>query len=128
MYDKSTHLNIDFHLTESLRKYPPAPAYCRKCTRDYNIPGTNVIIPKDTTLLIPTLAVHRDPEYYPNPDVFDPERFSEENRATSKENAYIPFGAGPRMCIGKFSIIFVNGLIYFFYYYYFRNAFRYDTI
>lgn len=47
------------------------------------------------------MAVQRDPEYYPNPDDFDPERFNEENKATSKENAYLPFGAGPRKCIGK---------------------------
>ncbi|GJQ81527.1 Cyp6a9 [Trypoxylus dichotomus] len=88
-------------LLESLRKYPPAPAYLRKCTKDYRIPGTDVIIPKNMTVLIPTMAVQRDPEYYPNPDVFDPERFSEENKAMSKENAYIPFGAGPRKCIGN---------------------------
>ncbi|KAK9685126.1 Cytochrome P450 [Popillia japonica] len=80
-------------LLESLRKYPPAPAYCRKCTKDYQIPGTDVIIPKDMTVLIPTtMAVQRDPEYYPDPELFDPERFSEDNKLLMKESAYLPFG------------------------------------
>ncbi|KRT81109.1 cytochrome P450, partial [Oryctes borbonicus] len=87
-------------------KYPPAPAYMRKCTRDYRIPGTDIIIPKNISVLIPTMAVQRDPEYYPNPDVFDPERFSEENKVMSKENAYLPFGDGPRKCIGmRFAMV-----------------------
>lgn len=108
MYVYSLKLNESIHRTiaESLRKYPPAPAYCRKCTKDYQIPGTDVIIPKDMTVLIPTMAVQRDPEYYPDPELFDPERFSEDNKLLMKESAYLPFGTGPRKCIGNITYVF----------------------
>lgn len=56
---------------------------------------------KDTHVHISVLGLHRDPEYYPNPDVFDPERFNEENKIARPQFTYLPFGDGPRICIGK---------------------------
>lgn len=56
---------------------------------------------KGTGIGIPTFAFHRDPQYFPNPDKFDPERFSEENKHKIHPFAYSPFGLGPRNCIGK---------------------------
>ncbi|GJQ81529.1 Cyp6a9 [Trypoxylus dichotomus] len=97
---------VEMIILESLRKYPPAPAYLRRCTRTYKIPDTDVTIPRGLTVLIPTMAVQRDPDFYANPDVFDPERFNEENKAFLKENTYLPFGTGPRKCIGmRFAMV-----------------------
>lgn len=87
--------------SESMRIYPPAPVYLRKCTEDYTIPGTNTVIEKGTSVLIPAIALHRDPDYFPNPEHFNPERFNETNKKLIKDYTYIPFGEGPRVCIGE---------------------------
>ena len=50
---------------------------------------------------IPVWSFHRDPEYFPDPLKFDPERFSEENKHNINPMVYMPFGVGPRNCIGK---------------------------
>lgn len=52
-------------------------------------------------IIIPTLGLHHDSNYFPNPEVFDPERFSDERRSTIQPGSYLPFGDGPRICIGK---------------------------
>lgn len=54
--------------------------------------------------MIPAYAFHRDPQYFPNPDKFDSERFSDENKHTIHPFAYMPFGLGPRNCIGQYKI------------------------
>ena len=51
--------------------------------------------------MISVSGLHRDPNIYPNPDMFDPLRFSKENIAARSPYAYLPFGDGPRVCIGK---------------------------
>lgn len=69
---------------------------------DYTIPGTDIVIEKGTTVLIPALALQRDERYYPNPNEFNPDRFSVENLSgtTFVDRPYVPFGEGPRICIG----------------------------
>lgn len=64
------------------------------CTKDYNLGEIN--IKKGTQVLIPVEALHKDPKYYHDPEKFDPGR-SEQLNFT-----YLPFGAGPRLCIGKY--------------------------
>lgn len=74
----------------------------RKCEEDYKVPNTDVIIKKGTMVVIPVLGIHYDEEFFPNPDKFLPERFNEEKEKNCY--AFIPFGEGPRMCIGRYSI------------------------
>lgn len=73
----------------------------RTCTKTYQIPGTDKIIEKGTEVHVPVFAIQRDETYFDNPDEFQPERFSNENLAHEKRHrAYMPFGEGPRNCIG----------------------------
>lgn len=76
------------------------PTLTRKCEKDYPLPGTDLVIERGTLTLIPVLGLHYDEEYYPNPEEFNPERFSEENKKKIPPFAYMPFGEGPRICIG----------------------------
>jgi cytochrome P450 family 6 len=73
----------------------------RECTNKYTIPGTDVTIEKGTFVVIPVIGLHMDQKYYPNPEKFDPDRFSEETKNKRPQFTYLPFGEGPRICIGK---------------------------
>ncbi|XP_066599290.1 uncharacterized protein [Prorops nasuta] len=91
---------LNMVLSETLRKYPALPVLDRVANEDYKIPGTDLTIEKGTAVLIPMLGLHYDPDYFPQPEKFDPERFSEGNLKTRPSTVYLPFGAGPRICIG----------------------------
>ncbi|KAH0816563.1 hypothetical protein GEV33_006229 [Tenebrio molitor] len=97
---------LDTIISETLRKYPPAPVFLRKCTKSYRVPETDVIIEAGLSVLIPAYGLHRDPEYFPDPENFDPDRFSEDNKTKIRDYTYIPFGDGPRICIGNAKVIF----------------------
>nr|CAD7195288.1 unnamed protein product [Timema douglasi] len=114
-YDAMMEMNyLDMVVSETLRKYPALPFLDRNVQVDYKIPGTNDILEKGTTVFIPTFGIHYDPEYYPNPEKFDPERFSAKNKNDIPKYAYLPFGEGPRNCIGmRFGLMQVKtGLIH----------------
>ncbi|CAL4227292.1 unnamed protein product, partial [Meganyctiphanes norvegica] len=92
-------LNNDMTISETLRLYPPAPRVDRTCTKDYTLPGTGITIPRGQKVIIPIYSIHHDPRNYSEPDKFDPERFSPENKKQRSPILYLPFGAGPRNCI-----------------------------
>ncbi|KYN10953.1 putative cytochrome P450 6a20, partial [Trachymyrmex cornetzi] len=88
-------------INETMRKYPPIPLVNRICTKEINLPTTNIHVPKGTLITIPIIGLHRDPSIYPNPDKFDPERFNADEIEARHSYAYLPFGEGPRNCIGS---------------------------
>ncbi|XP_042720638.1 cytochrome P450 3A9-like [Lagopus leucura] len=95
---------LDMAVNETLRLYPLGGRIERNCKKDVEING--VTIPKDTIVVIPPHTLHRNSEYWPNPDEFRPERFSKENKDNIDPYTYLPFGAGPRNCIGmRFALL-----------------------
>ncbi|KAJ0177947.1 hypothetical protein K1T71_006820 [Dendrolimus kikuchii] len=84
---------------ETLRLFAIADLM-RNVVVDYKVPGTDVVLKKGQTVLISPRGIHHDPNLYPEPEKFDPERFSVENSANRHPCAYLPFGIGPRQCIG----------------------------
>nr|QRY28566.1 cytochrome P450 CYP6CY6 [Sitobion avenae] len=92
---------LDMVIAEILRKYPPLVFLMRKATQTYQIPNDSLTIEKDQRIIIPVYAIHHDSKYYPEPEKFIPERFSAEEKAKRPNGTYMPFGDGPRTCIGK---------------------------
>lgn len=87
----------------------------RVCDKTYQIPGSDVTIDKGVTCWVAVLGIHHDPEYYPEPEKFDPERFSEEEKEKRHPFTYLPFGEGPRNCIGRINSFMLT--------YYFLNIY-----
>jgi cytochrome P450 family 6 len=85
---------------ETLRKYPVVSNLQRTPIKDYKIPNSNVVIPKGQPVWVPVHAIHWDEEIYPQPEKFDPDRFTQEAKSKRHQFAYLPFGEGPRICIG----------------------------
>ena len=85
-------------LHEALRLCPPAPIVTRRALRDIDVDGYRVRA--GTELMVGISALHRDPGLWDDPLTFDPDRFSPENSAGRDRWQYLPFGGGPRSCIG----------------------------
>jgi cytochrome P450 family 6 len=79
-------------INESLRKYTPGNVLLRICTKDYPVPGTKLVIEKGANLMLPMSAIHNDPEFFPAPHKFDPERFSPEEVQKRNPFTFLPFG------------------------------------
>lgn len=98
-YDNVQKLDyLDRVFCESLRLYPSAARTNRLAESDVVI--ENYTIPKGTDISFPIYSIHRDPRYWEDPEKFDPDRFTPENKAKRHPYAYLPFGHGPRSCIG----------------------------
>jgi cytochrome P450 len=85
-------------LKESMRLYPPAPIISRVAARDTELGGAE--LKAGTQVVVPIYAAHRHKARWTDPDRFDPTRFTPENEARIPRYQYLPFGAGPRICIG----------------------------
>ncbi|KAK0170714.1 hypothetical protein PV328_008527 [Microctonus aethiopoides] len=88
-------------INETLRFYPPAPIIDRVANQDYKIPDSDVTIKKGTVVYVALPGIQMDPKYFPNPDKFDPDRFNDERKHEIEPCTFMPFGEGPRICIGS---------------------------
>jgi cytochrome P450 len=84
---------------ESLRLYPPAWGIGRMATKDYEVAGYT--IEPGAIILMSPYVVHRDPRFFPEPDRFDPQRWTPEQKAARPKFSFFPFGGGARVCIGE---------------------------
>ncbi|KAK4308911.1 hypothetical protein Pmani_019435 [Petrolisthes manimaculis] len=91
-------------IKEALRLFPSVPFLARELQEEAVI--DNYRIPEGTTVMVVTYRLHRDPDQFPDPERFDPDRFLPENVSKRHPYAYVPFSAGPRNCIGqKFALM-----------------------
>ncbi len=90
---------LEMVLDEVLRLYPPAWIGPRRAVRDFEFGGYSV--PRGAYVNYCSWASHRIPEVFPDPEAFIPERFTRERKAALPRGAYVPFGGGQRICIGK---------------------------
>nr|QLI62188.1 cytochrome P450 39 [Streltzoviella insularis] len=109
---------LDCVLNETFRKWSPALIMDRVCTKPYELPppkeGSKPYRIKPGDIIYNSVnSIHLDPKYYPQPKTFDPERFSEENRHKLKPFTFMPFGIGPRNCIGsRFALLEIKVFLY----------------
>ncbi|XP_074596372.1 lithocholate 6-beta-hydroxylase-like [Brevipalpus obovatus] len=90
---------LDAVVKESLRIDPPALILSRRSRNRYHVTDTQTIDP-ETGIVVPIYAIHHDPKFYPDPDKFSPDRFLPENAEHLIPFTFLPFGAGPRVCVG----------------------------
>uniref|UniRef100_A0A1B6CF87 Cytochrome P450 n=1 Tax=Clastoptera arizonana TaxID=38151 RepID=A0A1B6CF87_9HEMI len=88
---------LDQVIQEAMRMYPIAPILFRVCTEPYKIPDSDLVVEKGVKVIIPVMAIQNDPQYHESPEVFNPDRFENNNYRPS--GTYLPFGDGPRICI-----------------------------
>uniref|UniRef100_A0AAQ5WW09 unspecific monooxygenase n=1 Tax=Amphiprion ocellaris TaxID=80972 RepID=A0AAQ5WW09_AMPOC len=94
-------------INESLRLYPIAPRVERVAKGTVEING--IVIPKGMVVMVPTWPLHRDPDVWLEPEKFKPERFCKENKDSIDPYTYMPFGLGPRNCIGmRFALVMIR--------------------
>ncbi|CAL1686503.1 unnamed protein product [Lasius platythorax] len=110
---------LDAVVSEALRLYPFAPLLDRICVEEFELPPTlpgikPFTIKKGEGIWVPVYGLHHDPQYFEEPEKFDPERFLGERKKESLNcGAYLPFGVGPRMCIAnRFALMEIKVLLF----------------
>lgn len=91
---------LDRVIEEAMRRHPPISFLSRKCTQDTVLKVGNIPVHKGCIVQVPTYSIHHDPKYYPDPEIFNPDRFTEEAIRQRPHYTYMPFGLGNRMCLG----------------------------
>ena len=86
-------------VAEVMRLYPPAWAVGRRAVEDHEFGG--YCVPAGSLILVSQYVMHRDPRFFPDPERFDPERWTDEAKQARPQFSYFPFGGGPRRCIGE---------------------------
>ncbi|XP_070558876.1 cytochrome P450 3A31-like [Ptychodera flava] len=89
---------MEMVISETMRLYTPAPRFNRKCLQSCTINGIN--FRKGVVVDVPIYTIHHNPEYWPEPEKFKPERFTAEAKAERDPYTFLPFSHGPRSCIG----------------------------
>ncbi|CAG2100139.1 unnamed protein product [Medioppia subpectinata] len=87
-------------IAETLRLYNPVSAVSRVAIDDYKLGNTGITIPKGMIINFDIESIHKSSDYHPNPFCWDPERFMPQNRDQLVSGTYMPFGTGPRNCVG----------------------------
>uniref|UniRef100_A0A4X2LRE1 unspecific monooxygenase n=1 Tax=Vombatus ursinus TaxID=29139 RepID=A0A4X2LRE1_VOMUR len=101
---------LDMVILENLRMFPIAVRNERVAKKTVELNGLR--IPKGTVVMAPSFVLHHDPEYWPEPEEFCPERFSKENKERMNPYVYLPFGVGPQNCIGmRFALMSMKVVI-----------------
>ncbi|XP_001622402.2 cytochrome P450 3A41 [Nematostella vectensis] len=105
LYDLAQNTEyLDKVLNEVLRLCPPGFSLARRCAEECTIEGVH--FPKNVDVNIPVYVLHRDPDLWENPEEFDPEHFSPEAKEKRHPYSFMPFGVGPRQCIGmRFALL-----------------------
>ncbi|KAF8783411.1 Cytochrome P450 3A11 like protein [Argiope bruennichi] len=106
-YDAVRDMKIlDAVLLETLRMHPPAASTERTCVEDYELVNTGIRVKKGMRIAIPVYGIHYHPDYFQDPNTFNPERFMDSYEPKHHPYAYLPFGAGPRNCLGmRFALL-----------------------
>ncbi|CAL1277571.1 unnamed protein product [Larinioides sclopetarius] len=106
-YDAVREMKIlDAVVSETLRMHPTITSGERTAVEDYVLGNTGIVVEKGMRILFPTLAMHYDPEFFQDPKTFNPERFMDSYEPKHPQHAYLPFGAGPRNCLGmRFALL-----------------------
>ncbi|CAH0698705.1 unnamed protein product [Spodoptera exigua] len=111
-------------LSEVLRVHPPIAFVMRKCVQDSVLPVGNIPVEKGVKIFLPIFDLHHDPNYFPEPEKFDPDRFVREGEIN--DTTYVPFGKGGRYCVGAryAKIQIMTGLIHILRHYTVRSFVR----
>lgn len=107
---------LDQVISETLRRWTLTPAMNRRCNKPYTMEtadGNKVQLYVGDHVWLVSNAVHMDAKYWPEPERFDPERFSDERKGDIVSGTYVPFGIGPRNCIGsRYALMGVKVIVY----------------
>nr|BAN20369.1 cytochromeP450 [Riptortus pedestris] len=91
---------IERVIKETLRIYPSVPVIGREIAKDIDLPS-GYKVPAGSIMAVIIAGIHFNKKHYPNPEVFDPDRFLPEKMVNRHPYSYVPFSAGPRNCIGQ---------------------------